>query len=74
MSHPALMEPQALRFIAVAMPARAASLAYRLMNIMVVGADLAHRLQAPERRRSPHQFTMVFVKLAERGIRGLAAE
>jgi hypothetical protein len=44
------------------------------MDVVVIGAGLAHRLETPVGGRGSHQISMFLMKVAKRGIGRFAAE
>jgi hypothetical protein len=60
--------------LVAAFPTRSPLLANRTMDVVVVGAGLAHGFQAPVSRRGAHQISMFLMKVAKGGVGRLAAK
>jgi hypothetical protein len=64
----------ALLFLFAAFPTGSPFLANRTMDVVVIGAGLAHGLEAPIGGRGSHQISMFLMKVAEGGIGRFAAK
>src|SRR5258706_16140599 len=64
----------ALLSLVTALPTGSPLLANRTMDVVVVRAGLAHRLEAPVSGRCAHQVGMLLMKVAKGGIGRLAAK
>jgi len=64
----------ALLSLVTALPTGSPLLTNRTMNVVVVGAGLAHRLEAPVRCGGAHQVGMLLMKVAKGGIGRFAAK